>query len=164
MSLRGICHKLLSKLVRHAGHYTAYQLRYLADHHRHKQGQNKLIFSNVIDHVSVHSVVGFINYVDLHKMYSDGLYLDYLFSLMKSVLFICSMPATSLDTTIHLCIAMPKVTVTSRNDSRCIRYALSPTASLFMLFTLYWRERDSVSAEEHAPSVFRILTSYVEPP
>ena len=70
-------------------------------------------------------------------MYSDGLYLDYLFSLMKSVLFSCSMSATSLGTTIHLCIAMPKVTVTSRNDSRRIRYALSPTASLFMflLFT-----------------------------
>ena len=87
-----------------------YSLRHLADH---KQGQNKLIFSNVIHHVSVHSVVGFVNYVDLHKMYSDGLYLDYLFSLMKSVLFSCSMPATSLSITIHLCIAMHKVTVTS---------------------------------------------------
>lgn len=75
MSLRGICHKLLSKLVRHAGG-AYYSLRCLADHHRHKQGQNKFIFSNVIDHVSVHSVVGFVDYVDLHKMYSDGLYLD----------------------------------------------------------------------------------------
>ena len=90
-------------------------------------------------------------------MYSDDLYLDNLFSLMKSVLFSCSMPATSLGTTIHLCIAMHKVTVTSANDSRCIRYALSPTASLFMLFTLYWIEQDSVSAKEHAPSLFRIL-------
>ena len=31
-------------------------------------------------------------------------------------------------------------------------------------WTLYWIDRASVSAEEHMPSLFRICTSYVEPP